>query len=127
MFAEDYGFDCKCPVCTGEVPNQDYIMRKMMAIYVSSGLGSKDDDEMTLADWTRGAIAYGATVELTKQLYVGSPGEKLGYLLCFRKFASKARKQALIDKAVKGIRELVEKTRMEAFKVILQEISVDVD
>ena len=127
MIHEDYGFDCKCPVCSGEVPNQDDIMEKMMDIFISSGISSKDEDERTLSDWTREAIGYGAMIELSKPLYIGRPDLMMKNLQLFRKAACKARKQALIDKAVDEIRELVKKTGLEAFKVILHEISVDVD
>ena len=115
---EDFGFDCKCPVCSGEVPNQDDIMIKMMDIITSSGVGSKDRDERTLSDWTRLAIASGAVVELSRQVYMGRPNLKLDILQTFRGVASKARKQALVAKALDGIKELAEKTGLEAFKEI---------
>ena len=47
MVQEDFGFDCKCPVCSGEVPNQDDIVRKMVDIV--SILSSKEEDDMTLS------------------------------------------------------------------------------
>ena len=124
---EDYGFDCKCPVCSGELPNQDDIMEVMFDIFFSSGISSKDEDERTLSDWKREAIGYGAMIELSKSLYMGRPDLKMKDLQLFRKAASKARKPALMEKALDGVRELAEKTGLEAFKVILQEISVDVD
>ena len=88
---------------------------------------SKDEDERTLSDWKREAIGYGAMIELSKSLYMGRPDLKMKDLQLFRKAASKARKPALMEKALDGVRELAEKTGLEAFKVILQEIRVDVD
>ena len=98
----------------------------MYDIFRSSGIGSKDKDEMTLSDWTREAICWGAIVELAKPLYMGRLDLKMSILINIRKAASKARKPALVEKAVDGMKELAEKTGLEAFKVILQEIDVDV-
>ena len=48
---EDFGFDCKCSVCSGEVPDQDDIMNKIFYIGDSNGFYSQNEDEMTLLDW----------------------------------------------------------------------------
>ena len=118
---EDFGFDCKCPVCSGEVPNQDDIMKKMQDIITSSAIGSKDMDNMTISEWTRVAIASGAVVELFRPVYMGRPDMKLSILKLFRLAAAGARKSALVVKAVDGIKDLAEKTGLEVFKEILQE------
>ena len=118
---EDFGFDCKCPVCSGEIPNQDDIMRRMADIFSSSALGSKDEDEMTLSDWTREAIALGAIVELAKTLYMGGPDLLL--LLLFFAAAEAAEKPALMEKAFDEINELAEKTGLKVFQAVCQEIS----
>ena len=59
---EDCGFDCKCLVCSRELPNQDDIMRKMLDILISKRIRSKDEDErqLTLLDWTKETIAFEA-------------------------------------------------------------------
>ena len=120
---EDFGFDCKCPVCSGEVPNQDDIMRKMWDIIISNGVQTKEEHEMTLSDWTREAKAFEAIVELAKPVYVGRPEGKMAKLLFFLRAAANARKPDLFGKAVNGIRELAEKTGLEAFKGIIQDFS----
>ena len=118
---EDFGFDCKCPVCSGDVPNQDDIMKKMQDIITSSGIGSKDMDNMTISEWTRVAIASGAVVELFRPVYMGRPDMKLSILKLFRLAAAASRKSALVVRAVDGIKDLAEKTGLEVFKEILQE------
>ena len=120
---EDFGFDCKCPVCSGELPNQDDIIREMADILISSGTGSEDEEEMTLSDWRRMAIGDGEVVDLSKSLYMGGPDLKMSILSDFRNTAFKARNPALVEKAVNGMKELAEKTGLEAYKRMFQEIS----
>ena len=113
---EDFGFDCKCTVCLGEVPNQDDIMRKMLDILNSKRESRKDENEMNLSDWTSEAIAYEPIIELAETVYMGRPEGKMATLLLFLEYASKARKVGLLEKAVDGIKELAEKTGLEVFK-----------
>jgi len=120
---EDFGFDCKCPVCAGEVPNQDDIMEKVADIIISKRIRCKEEDEMTLLDWTREALGFEEIVELTKPVYIGRPEGKMAKLLFLLKAAANARKPALLRKAVDGIKELAEKTGLEVFKTTLQEFS----
>ena len=120
---EEFGFDCKCTVCLGEVPNQDDIMRKMLDILNSNRESRKDEDEMNLSDWTKEAIAYEPIIELAKAVYMGRPEGKMANLLLFLQYASKARNVGLLEKAVNGIKELAEKTGLEVFKETFQEFS----
>ena len=119
---EEFGIDCKCPVCSGEVANQDDIMRTMTDIIISSGMGRKHEDDKTLTDWTREAISNGALVELVKPVYMGRPDMKTAILLSLWKSASAAEKPALVEKSLDEFKELAEKTGLEAFKGMLQKI-----
>ena len=107
---DDFGFDCKCSVCSGEVPNQDDIMEKISVILRSSRI-NKNGDEINLSDWTRRAIGYGAIVELFGPVYMGRPEWKMTWLFCFLYAAANARKPVFMN-----IKELVEKTGLEVFK-----------
>ena len=123
MIHEEYGFDCKCPVCSGVVPNQDDIITKMEDVIVSSGLTRNDEDEKTFTDWTRQAIGSGVLAELVKPLNMVRPDLKIASLLSFWKVAIKARNPALKEKAVHAVGELAEKTGLEAYKRIFKKIS----
>jgi len=114
MVHANYGFYCKCPVCSGEVPNQDDIMEKIADIHYS--IQEKTKDEMTPLDWKRKAIAYGAIVELYKPVYMGRLEEKIAALMVLRKAAKESGNLDLVQKAVDGIKELAEKTGLEGFK-----------
>jgi len=114
---EDFGFDCKCPVCCGEVPIQDDIMRKIKDIinsYRDRG-GFKNTAKMTLLDWRREAITFGAIAELAKTVYMGRPEAKMATLIVFWRAATESGNLDLVQKAVDGIKELAEKTRLEVF------------
>ena len=116
MIHEGYGFDCKCPVCSGEVPNQDDILRKIADIHYSIQERIEGEDEKTLLDLKREAIAYGAIVELYKPVYMGRLEEKIATLFALRKAALKSGNLDLVQKAVDGIKGLAEKTGLEGFK-----------
>ena len=104
MIHGSYGFDCKCPVCSGEVPNQDDIMMKMGVVIFSNRLTNKEKDEMTVLDWTREAIAFGAIVELAKPVYMEREEVKMAKL----KAAIECDQPSHIVKAVNAIKELTE-------------------
>ena len=117
MIKEDYGFDCKCPVCSGEVPDQEDILRKIADIVISYRLLTKDENEMTYSNWTREVIPYEAIVELDKIVYMGSPEAKMAKLVVrFFKAAAGARRSDLLRKAVDAIKEFAEKTGLDVFK-----------
>ena len=115
---EDFGFYCKCPVCTGEVPNQDDIIKKIRDIMVANRIRSKEEDEMTPLDWIREAIALGVIVDLAKPVYMGRPEAKMNNFLVLLRAAKESRKHALREKALNGMKELAEKTGLEVFKHI---------
>jgi len=127
---EDFGFDCKCLVCSGELPNQDDIMRKILDILISNRKRAKDEDEdeMTLSDWTKEAISFGAIVELSKPVYMGRVEAKMMDLWLLSRAAFKARKPALYKKTFIEINELAEKTRLKGFFMELElEIEMNKD
>ena len=115
---EDFGFDCKCPMCSGEVPNHDDTMRKIMDVLNSNRIKSKDEKDMTLLDWTRDATAFGAIVELAKPVYMrrGREELKMAMLMYFLKAAIEYDQPSLNEKAVDGIKEMTEKFGLEVFK-----------
>ena len=128
MIKEDYGFDCKCPVCSGEVPNQEDILRKIADIVISYGLLTIDENEMTFSDWTREVIPYEAIVELDKIVYIGSPEAKMAKLVRFFKSAAGARRSDLLRKAVDAIKEFAEKTGLDVFKEptrVIKELEIE--
>ena len=119
---EDFGFDCKCPVCSGEVPNQDDIMLETCDIVSSYDGEDKRDDEMTRLDWTRQALTYKVIVELAKPVYMGREEAKMNNFWILWRAATESRNPALLQKAFDGMKELAEKTGLEIFKKPIDEI-----
>ena len=71
----DFGFECRCVVCLGQVPKQDGIVGKIREA-MKHQIGIKDE-EKTLQDWKREAIVLGVVCELAKPLYIGRETEKM--------------------------------------------------
>ena len=90
-------------------------MRKILDILISNRIRAKDEDEMTLSDWTIKAISFGAIVELSKPVYMGRVEAKMMDLWLLSRAAFKARKPALCKKTFIEIKELAEKTRLKGF------------
>ena len=63
-----YGFDCKCPVCSGKVPCQEKILKKMIELH------NKLDPSST--DWKKDAAPI-----LTTRLFTGLWTSTLAVLL----------------------------------------------
>ena len=118
---EDFGFDCKCPVCSGKITNQDDIM--LMILDLNNGLEYKQsEDEVTLLDWTRLAYAFEAIVEAAKSLYMGREEAKMKYYEILFKAGLEIKNQDLLDKALDGIKEFTEKTGLEVLKEMEMEM-----
>ena len=83
---EDFGVDCKCPVCSGEVPDQDDTMRKIVDVLNSKRIRSKDEKDVT------------------------------GLEMAKLKAAIEYDQPSHIVKAVDGIKELTENLGLEVFK-----------
>ena len=123
---EDYGFDCKCPVCSGDLCNQEAILRKIADIVISNRLLTKNEYEMTLSEWTREAIAFEVIVELDKIVYMGGPERRMAKLVRLFKAAAGARRMALLWKVVDEIEEFAEKTGLDVFKELSNRIKTEI-
>ena len=119
MIQEDFGFDCKCSVCSGEVPHQDDVMFKIFDIVRLNESIRKNGDEMTFLDWKSQANAFNEIVELAKRVYIGREEAKMKTLWLLARASIECNNSALFEKALDGAEELAEKTGL---KVIIKEI-----
>ena len=94
------GFDCKCPVCLGQVPVQEKILKKLIELH------SKLNP--TGSDFKREAGLRSRIVDLTWELNIGHPREKIGALTSLVGFAHLARDKDLARKAINMLKQLVE-------------------
>jgi len=67
MLKRVFGFDCKCPICTGEIPDQDDIKRKILKIIEYA---PPAHDLKRPSDWKREANECDRIMMLTKQMHI---------------------------------------------------------
>ena len=104
-FKKDQGFDCKCPVCLDQVPVQEKTLKKLIEQH------NKLNPKPT--DWKREAGVWSRIVDLTMELYIGSPNEKVWALDALARFAHLARDKVLLRKAVDKLKQFAEYTKLE--------------
>ena len=123
---EDFGFDCKCSVCSGEFPNQDDIMFMIIDIVRSNEsirklYGGESTDEMTFLDWKSQATAFNEINELAKQVYMGREEAKMRTLWLMARAAINCNRPDLFEKAIDGAEELAQKTGLKAIVKEIEE------
>ena len=84
-------------------------------IFRSNVVDFQNEDEMTLLEWKRWAIALEAIVELAKPLYMGREEAKSKFFLLLSYAAIRSNNSVLLERALDGAQELAEKTGLEAF------------
>ena len=99
------GFDCKCPVCLGQVSCQEKILKKLIELH------NKLDPSST--NWKREADTRNKIVYWTMDLNIGGHGEKWNALFELAEFAHLARDKNLVTKAMDKMRQIAEDTKLE--------------
>ena len=116
LIKEDFGFDCRCVVCLGQVPNQDNIMERIRDIVTRDDFYGLKDEEKTLRDWKREAIVNAMIFDLSKPLQIGREIQKMKYLGILYKAAVNCGNSILMRKAEDEMKELADKTGLELMK-----------
>ena len=116
LIKEDFGFDCRCVVCLGQVPNQDDIMERIRDIVTRDDFYGLKDEEKTLRDWKREAIVNAMIFDLSKPLQIGREIQKMKYLGILYKAAVNCGNSILMRKAEDEMKELADKTGLELMK-----------
>jgi len=102
---KDCGFDCNCPVCLGQVPDQEKTLKKLIELH------SKLNP--TPSDWKREAGLCSRIVDLTMELYIGDPLEKFWASHELLRFAHLARDKDLVKKATAMAKQVVGELKLE--------------
>ena len=122
---EDFGFDCLCCVCSGNLPDQEDILMELRDLSISLAINS-DHHQKKLKDWQREANMMDQVVELTKKLYIGDfLYMKLTTLIHLAKFAHLSRDETLLEKAFDGLNKLEEDSKMESFSLKYEKLKQD--
>ena len=97
------GFDCKCPVCLGQVPVKEKTLKKLIELH-----GKLNP---TGSDFRREAGLRSRIVDLTLELNIGHPNEKIKALNSFVGFAHLARDKDLVKKALDIAKQFSEENK----------------
>ena len=117
LIQNDFGFNCRCVVCLGQVPNQDDKMTKIAkALSQVFDVFMKKNEEKTLQDWKKEVIVFGIVSELTKPLYIGRETNKLKLLFILFRAARNSGNPVIMRKAIDEMKELSDKTGLEMMK-----------
>ena len=105
---KEIGFDCKCPICLGQVPGVEKTLKKMIE--------PQKKLNPTPSDWKREAGLWSRIVELTIELNMGDPGEKMQALSELARYAHLARDKDLRKKTMDVWRQIVVETKLEGIQ-----------
>ena len=115
----DFGFDCKCSICKGEIPDQDDIKKKILKI-IEKDLPPYDRRKPS--DWRRDANENERIMELTKQMHIVPFDTKCFACIDLAYAAHMARDPVLRKKAMDTWAELNEDVKLEKMGPYLQTI-----
>ena len=99
------GFDCKCPVCLGHVPVQEKILKKLIE-------ATNKVNRTPPYDWNREAGLWSWIFDLTLELNIGHPLDKISALESLAGFAHLARDKDLVKKAMDMLKQFAEEYKI---------------
>ena len=111
MLRDIFGFDCRCCVCTGEVPDQEEILRSLDDV---NPMG--DPYRKTQSEWQHDASKLAVVADLAQKLYIGQPEFKFAIFFQLYLHSQFARDSVLMVKSLDMMKGLVEKTELDALK-----------
>ena len=123
-FKNEYGFDCKCDVCSGKVSAQEDTMKSLLELC---------DSLVPLAQsksgwhWPQLASIRSKIVDLTLQLHIGKMDDKIGALDWLAKNAQLARDEKLLKKAMATWKQMAEDVKLEKFQVAYKNMEESLD
>ena len=94
-------FDCKCCVCTGDVPDQEDITKELLELHDRLDQG------------TATATAIDKIIDLNLRLYIGSLDDKIQSLTLMAKIAYKIEDAGRLKKAMKHLKKIAEDTKLK--------------
>ena len=101
---KNFGFDCKCGVCAGVIPNQDRIIREISKI-ANVDLQPVSPYQKKMKAWMIEASKFERAADLTMQLYIGQLSPRLKVYKNFVVRSQMARDPIRLEKAMNILRE----------------------
>ena len=102
---EKYRLDCNCPVCSGEIPNQDEIRSEIGPIINCLPQLSYKQTQIPRTDWRVNVSRLERAIDLTKQLYIGDVFSRGQTLVDIVAAAQLAREPVLLKKALATLKD----------------------
>ena len=108
VIKDQFGFDCKCCVCTGVVPDQEDIIKELLELH--------SVDNLTIILQT-----FDQIVDLNFRLYIGSLHDKLWVLEMMFKIACLEQDEDRLEKAKKQLKKIAEETKLKYVMQVYEE------
>lgn len=107
-FKKETGFDCKCHVCSGQVPLKDKTLKKLTEAHKKLS--------PTPSDWKREAGLWSRIVDLLMELNVSDPIDRIRALHSLVRFAHLARDKNLQSKAMDMWWQFTKESKNETYQ-----------
>ena len=112
-------FDCKCCVCSGNVPGQEEITKQLLELD-GKWFRIKNNEKPDYSDLVN---TIDKIVDLSIMLYVGTIGDKADPLRMMAQLSYNIRDKEHLEKAKRKLKKLAEDTKLNTVMNIYEEIS----
>ena len=113
-------FHCKCCVCSGDVQDQEDIMKEVLKLYETVDCYPYQKNP---TEWRREAKTFEKIFELYQKLYIGNVvEEKMELLRTLAIGAQLARDEDFLEKAMETLKKEVEETNLEEYRIMNEEM-----
>ena len=109
VIKDQFGFDCKCCVCTGVIPDQEDIIKELLELH--------SVENLTIILQT-----FDQIVDLNFRLYIGSLNDKLWVLEMMLKIACLEQDEDRLEKAKKQLKKIAEETKLKYVIEVYEEL-----
>ena len=113
VIKDDFGFDCKCCVCIGDVPDQEDIIKELLELHENLDWEAANESEEGLSDYVQ---AIDKIVDLNLGLYIGSFYDKVRALALGLGAAYRLQDADRMEKAMNQLKKIAEETKLKTIK-----------
>ena len=106
VIKDQFGFDCKCCVCSGVVPDQEDIIKELLELHETLQLHSEGNMSIFLQTIDK-------IVDLNLRLYIGSLDDTLWVLEIMLRNAYLIQDEDRLEKAKKQFKKIAEETNLK--------------
>ena len=112
-----FGFDCKCGVCTGDLPDQEDIIKELLELH--GKLDPKTAAQEGMSVFVRIIDRF---ADLSLRLYIGSLEDKMHPLTLMANLAYTIKDAHRLEKAMKQIKKIAEDTKFKNSMKLYEEM-----